>query len=210
MTPYAFTICRIHEPFQSDIRRGDRILEGTYDARRRHRGKPMRSIISRTTLTTGVTRPYGLSRAVADTLAIRKADSVPYLTLFRRGFASLMVFSFASCVADRAAWPSVARSPALWGVLAATATVTVVLEGLSRQPQVPALLLVMGNVHRALPMSAFRERIIQFNARFFLIFIFLGRRRKSSLTRTCRGRCLKWSCYWTAFMPLRNYGIDNA
>jgi hypothetical protein len=111
---------------------------------------------------------------------IRKADSVAYLTLFLA-----VVFAFPSWYYQFAAQlallivllvPSTANRPALWGLLAIVASIVVVLERDLADNHKYLLcywLWVMCIAH--IPGgSEFRDQIIRFNARFFLVFIFLG------------------------------------
>jgi hypothetical protein len=118
-----------------------------------------------------------LSQALTD---IRKADSVAYLTLFLAvifGFSS-WYFALAAQLALLVVLlvPSTAKRPALWGLLAIMATITVVLERDLADNHKYLLcywLWVMCVAH--IPgQREQRDEIIGFNARFFLIFIFLG------------------------------------
>jgi hypothetical protein len=111
---------------------------------------------------------------------IRKADSVTHLTLFLAivfGFTS-WYFQFSAQLALLIVLlvPSMAKRPALWGFLAIMATVTVVLERDLADNHKYLLcywLWVICIAH--IPEGReLRERIIRFNARFFLVFIFLG------------------------------------
>jgi hypothetical protein len=112
--------------------------------------------------------------------AIRKADSVTYATLFLA-----VVFGFTAWYYALAAqlalltvlfMPSTAKRPALWGFVAIMATIAVLLErDLSDNHKYLLCywLWVMCIAH--IPAEReFGDRIIRFNARFFLIFIFLG------------------------------------
>ena len=111
---------------------------------------------------------------------IRKADSVAYLTLFLA-----VVFAFPSWYFQVSAQlallivllvPSTAKRPALWGLLAIVASITVVLERDLADNHKYLLcywLWVMCIAH--IPEGReLRDRIVLFNARFFLVFIFLG------------------------------------
>ncbi len=80
-----------------------------------------------------LSRSDSLSARLADGLArLRVQDTVPYLTLFLAvAFAfTWWPFYLVSQVALLSVllFPSAARSPVLWGVLAVTATITVVHE----------------------------------------------------------------------------------
>ena len=133
---------------------------------------------------TGVTatfRSAPLSARLSETLAdIRRADSVAYLTLFLTavfGFTS-WYFALSAQVALLVVLlvPSAARRPALWGVLAIMASITLVLERDLADNHKYLLcywLWVMCIAH--IPDGRLqRDEIIDFNARFFLIFVFLG------------------------------------
>ncbi len=118
-----------------------------------------------------------LSQVLTD---IRKADSVTYVTL-----VLAVVFGFPSWYYQFSAQlallivllvPSTAKRPALWGFLAIVASIGVVLERDLADNHKYLLcywLWVMCIAH--IPDgSEFRDQIIRFNARFFLVFIFLG------------------------------------
>ena len=111
---------------------------------------------------------------------IRKGDSVAYLTLFLA-----VIFGFTTWFYQFAAYlalllvllvPSLARKAALWGVLAILASITVLQERDLADNHKYLLcywLWVMCIAH--IPNEhELRDRIIRFNARFFLVFIFLG------------------------------------
>jgi len=118
-----------------------------------------------------------LSRALSD---IRKADSVPYLTLFLA-----VVFGFTSWFYQVSAQiallgvllvPSTAKRPAFWGFLAIAASITLVLERDLADNHKYLLcywLWVMCIAHVP-DEQKLRDQIIRFNARFFLVFIFVG------------------------------------
>ena len=118
-----------------------------------------------------------LSQTLAD---IRKADSVAYLTLFLA-----VVFGFTSWFFQLSVQlallvvllvPSVAKRPAIWGLLAIMASITLVLERDLADNHKYLLcywLWVMCIAHIPDGREQ-RDEIIGFNARFFLIFIFLG------------------------------------
>lgn len=126
-------------------------------------------------------RANSLLLQLADKLeTIRLGETVPYLTLFLA-----VIFSFGwwpYTLVSRLAlltvllFPAAARSAVLWGALAVTATATVVHEWDLADNHKYLLcywLWVMCIAH--IPSDQeFRNRIISFNARFFLIFIFLG------------------------------------
>ena len=111
---------------------------------------------------------------------IRKADSVAYLTLFLAvvfGFPTWYYqFSAQLAVLIVLLVPSTAKKPALWGLLAIVASIGVVLERDLADNHKYLLcywLWVMCVAH--IPEEReLRDRIIRFNARFFLVFIFLG------------------------------------
>jgi len=111
---------------------------------------------------------------------IRKADSVAYLTLFLAvvfGFPTWYYqFSAQLAVLIVLLVPSTAKRPALWGLLAIVASIGVVLERDLADNHKYLLcywLWVMCVAH--IPEEReLRDRIITFNARFFLVFIFLG------------------------------------
>ena len=111
---------------------------------------------------------------------IRKADSVAYLTLFLAvvfGFPTWYYqFSAQLAVLIVLLVPSTAKRPALWGLLAIVASIGVVLERDLADNHKYLLcywLWVMCVAH--IPEGReLRDRIIRFNARFFLVFIFLG------------------------------------
>lgn len=118
-----------------------------------------------------------ISQAVED---IRKADSVAYLTLFLAvvfGFKSWF-YQFSATLALLVVLlvPSTVKRPALWGLLAIMASITVVLERDMADNHKYLLcywLWVMCIAH--IPDGhELRDRILRFNARFFLVFIFLG------------------------------------
>jgi hypothetical protein len=132
----------------------------------------------------GVADRVGRSAIVArlgEKLAdIRKADSVPYLTLLLAvvfGFQSWL-FQLSAQLALLVALlaPSTARKPMLWGFLSLAATITLVQERDLADNHKYLLcywLWVMCIAH--IPSDRkLTDRIIRFNARFFLIFIFLG------------------------------------
>ncbi len=133
---------------------------------------------------TGVTATVGsasLAARLSQTLAeIRKADSVAYLTLFLVavfGFTS-WYFALAGQLALLAVLlvPSLAKRPALWGLLAIVGSITLVLERDLADNHKYLLcywLWVMCLAHIPDGREQ-RDEIIRFNARFFLIFIFLG------------------------------------
>jgi hypothetical protein len=138
-------------------------------------GKPIAGIAE--TATESISLTGRLSAALE---AIRKADSVTYATLFLAaifGFAS-WYYAFAAQLALLTVllMPSTAKRPALWGLVAIMATITVVLERDLADNHKYLLcywLWVMCIAH--IPEEReFGDRIIRFNARFFLIFIFLG------------------------------------
>jgi len=138
-----------------------------------------------------VSRPFSLAAYVADRLEmLRSGDTVPYLTLFLA-----VVFPFTwwpySLVSKVALltvllFPSAVRTSVLWGVMAATATVTVAREWDLADNHKYLLcywLWVMCISH--IPKDReFQDRIIRFNARFFLIFIFLGAALQKFLSTT--------------------------
>lgn len=125
--------------------------------------------------------PSKLSSRLGHKLAqIRATDSVPYLTLFLA-----TVFGFPSWLFQLAAdlallvillAPSTAQRPLFWGLLSMAATITLVEERDLADNHKYLLcywLWVMCIAH--IPSDReLRDRIIRFNARFFLIFIFLG------------------------------------
>jgi hypothetical protein len=111
---------------------------------------------------------------------IRRADSVTYLTLFLAvmfGFTTwfyhltAMLALFAVILV-----PATAKKPALWGLLAIMGAITLVQERDLADNHKYLLcywLWVMCIAH--IPDSReLRDRIIGVNARFFLVFIFLG------------------------------------
>jgi hypothetical protein len=112
--------------------------------------------------------------------SIRLGDTVPYLTLFLAAVFPFdwWPFSLVSKVALLTVllFPAAARSPILWGVLATTATATIVHEWdlADNHKYLLCYWLWVMCVSHLTRDSAFRERIIRVNARFFLIFIFLG------------------------------------
>jgi len=118
-----------------------------------------------------------LGKALVD---IRKGDSVTYLTLFLSvvfGFESWpfqLSVQLALLVVLLA--PSMAQRPALWFLLSMAASITLVHERDLADNHKYLLcywLWVMCIAH--IPSDReLRDRIIRFNARFFLIFIFLG------------------------------------
>jgi hypothetical protein len=128
-----------------------------------------------------IARPSSLSAQLAARLeTLRLGDTVPYLTLFLAAIFPFLWWPFV--LVSRVAllivllFPSAARSAVLWGILATTATVTVTHEWDLADNHKYLLcywLWVMCISH--IPKDrAFQDRIIRFNARFFLIFIFLG------------------------------------
>ena len=138
-----------------------------------------------------MTRLNSVFARLADKFArLKLEDSVPYVTLFLA-----VIFGFAwwpySIVANVALltvllFPAAARSALLWGVLAATATVTVVREWDLADNHKYLLcywLWVMCVAHMT-GDHAFRNLIIRVNARFFLIFIFLGAALQKFLSAT--------------------------
>jgi hypothetical protein len=112
--------------------------------------------------------------------AILTADTVPYLTLFLAvvfGFqAWLFQLTIQLALLYTLLFPKAARTPGLWGVVAGVATISLLQERDLADNHKFLLcywLWVMCLAH--IPRDAeFRDRIIRFNARFFLIFIFLG------------------------------------
>jgi hypothetical protein len=128
-----------------------------------------------------VTRPSTLWARLAESLEkLRLNNTVPYLTLFLAVMFPFAwwPFSVVSKVALLTVllFPSAARSSTLWAVLAATATLAIVREWDLADNHKYLLcywLWVMCIAHTTSD-SAFRDQIIRFNARFFLIFIFLG------------------------------------
>jgi hypothetical protein len=143
-----------------------------------------------TSITETVGRPSLISRLSDKLTEIRAADSVPSLTLFLA-----VVFGFKSWPFQLAAdlalllvllWPSAARTPALWSTLALTAMIVLVQERDLADNHKYLLcywLWVMAIAH--VPSDAeLRDRIIRFNARFFLIFIFLGAVAQKFLSAT--------------------------
>jgi hypothetical protein len=142
----------------------------------------------------GVTEVLGTSRLSSrlnQKLAqIRAADSVPYLTLFLAA-----VFGFPSWLFQLAVdlallvvllAPSAALRPLFWGLLAIAATITLVQERDLADNHKYLLcywLWVMCIAH--IPSDhELRDRIIRFNARFFLIFIFVGAGVQKFLSET--------------------------
>ncbi len=111
---------------------------------------------------------------------IRKGDSVTYLTLFLAvvfGFQSwLFQLSVQLALLVVLLAPSLAQRPALWFLLSMAASITLVHERDLADNHKYLLcywLWVMCIAH--IPSDReLRDRIIRFNARFFLIFIFLG------------------------------------
>jgi hypothetical protein len=111
---------------------------------------------------------------------IREADSVTYLTLFLA-----VMFGFTTWYYQLSAAlglfivllaPSAAKRPALWAILALAASVTVIQERDLADNHKYLLcywLWVMCIAHLASERDL-RNEIIRFNARFFLVFIFLG------------------------------------
>jgi hypothetical protein len=118
-----------------------------------------------------------LGQRLAD---ICKTDSVPYLTLLLAvifGFQSwLFQLSVQLVLLVVLLAPSTARKPMLWGLLSLAATITLVQERDLADNHKYLLcywLWVMCIAH--IPSDReLTDRIIRFNARFFLIFIFLG------------------------------------
>lgn len=128
-----------------------------------------------------VNRPSSLSVQLADKLEVlRLGDAVSYLTLFLAVIFPFTwwPFSLVSKVALLTVllFPSAARSSALWGILAATATVTVVREWdlADNHKYLLCYWLWVVCISHITNDREFRDRVIRFNARFFLIFIFLG------------------------------------
>jgi hypothetical protein len=122
--------------------------------------------------------------------AIQSADTVPYLTLFLAvvfGFQSwLFQLTVQLALLCTLLFPSAARTPGFWGVVAGVATITLLQERDLADNHKFLLcywLWVMCLAH--IPRDAkFRDRIIRFNARFFLIFIFLGAALQKFLSPT--------------------------
>ena len=111
---------------------------------------------------------------------IRRADSVTYLTLFLAvafGFTTWF-YQLSAMLALLAVLlvPSAAKRPALWGLLATMASITLVQERDLADNHKYLLcywLWVMCIAH--VPNGQeLRDRISSLNARFFLVFIFLG------------------------------------
>src|SRR5215471_16549264 len=135
--------------------------------------------------------PTSLAAGLGQTLTdIRKADSVPYLTLFL-----VVVFGFQSWWFQLSVQlallvvllaPSTARRSAFWGLLSIAASITLVQERDLADNHKYLLcywLWVMFAAH--IPSEReLTDRIIQFNARFFLIFIFLGAALQKYLSAT--------------------------
>ncbi len=133
------------------------------------------------TSVTEVLGPSNVSSRLSRKLAqIRAADSVPYLTLFLA-----VVFGFPSWLFQLAVdlallvvllAPSAALRPLFWGLLSLAATFTLIEERDLADNHKYLLcywLWVMCIAH--IPSDReLRDRIIRFNARFFLIFIFVG------------------------------------
>jgi hypothetical protein len=143
------------------------------------------------TSVTDIVRPNPLAVRLGQTLTdIRKADSVPYLTLFLAavfGFqAWLFQLSVQLALLTVLLVPTAARRPALWGLLAIAASITLVQERDMADNHKYLLcywLWVMCVAH--IPSErALTDRIIRFNARFFLIFIFLGAAVQKFLSAT--------------------------
>jgi hypothetical protein len=143
------------------------------------------------TSVTEVLAPSNLSSRLGHKLAqIRAADSVPYLTLFLAavfGFPSWL-FQLAVDLALLVALlaPSTVLRPYFWGLLALAATITLVGERDLADNHKYLLcywLWVMCIAH--IPSDReLRDRIIRFNARFFLIFIFAGAGLQKFLSQT--------------------------
>jgi hypothetical protein len=120
------------------------------------------------------------TRVTQQLAEILAADSVPYLTLFLAfvfGFdAWQFQLTIQLAVLCTLLVPRIARTPALWGVVAIVATATLLKERDLADNHKFLLcywLWVMCIAH--IPNDAeFRDRILRFNARFFLIFIFLA------------------------------------
>jgi hypothetical protein len=122
-----------------------------------------------------------LAERVASALdQIRKADSVTYLTLFLAvmfGFTTWfyqLTAALALMIVLLA--PSAAKRPALWGSLALMGSITVLQERDLADNHKYLLcywLWVMCIAHIQ-DRHELRDKIIRFNARFFLVFIFLG------------------------------------
>jgi hypothetical protein len=134
--------------------------------------------------------------------AVRLGDTVPYLTLFLVVVFpySWWPFSLASRLALLTVllFPAAARSAVLWGILAVTATATVVHEWDLADNHKYLLcywLWVMCVAHISSDQE-FRDRIIRFNARFFLIFIFLG----AALQKTFSPTYMSGALFETEFL----------
>jgi hypothetical protein len=135
--------------------------------------------------------PSSLITRLAQKLTeVRATDTVPYLTLFLA-----VVFSFESWLFQLTSqlallcvllFPSTARKPLLWALLATAATIALVQERDVADNHKYLLcywLWVMCIAH--IPKDhEFRDQIIRFNARFFLIFIFLGAALQKFLSST--------------------------
>jgi hypothetical protein len=121
-----------------------------------------------------------LTRLAQQLAEIQSGDSIPYLTLFLAfvfGFdAWQFQLTIQLAVLCTLLVPRIARTPALWGVVAIVATATLLKERNLADNHKYLLcywLWVMCIAH--IPNEAeFRDRILRFNARFFLIFIFLA------------------------------------
>jgi hypothetical protein len=133
------------------------------------------------TSVTQTVAPASLAAKVREAIEnIRNADSVTYLTLFLAA-----IFGFETWFYQLSATtallvvllvPSMAKRPALWGLLAVMASITLVQERDLADNHKYLLcywLWVMCIAHIPEGQEP-RNRIIEFNARFFLIFIFLG------------------------------------
>jgi hypothetical protein len=122
-----------------------------------------------------------VSARLAELLArLQLDDTLRYLTLFLAvAFPfTWWPFHLASQVALLTVllFPSASRSPVLWGALALTATATVVQEWdlADNHKYLLCYWLWVMCIAQLTDDRAFQDRIIRFNARFFLIFIFLG------------------------------------
>jgi hypothetical protein len=118
-----------------------------------------------------------LSRTLGD---IREADSVPYLTLYLA-----VMFGFTSWFYQLSATlalllvllvPSAAKRPALWGLLAIMASITLVQERdlADNHKYLLCYWLWVMCISHVPDRHDLRDRIININARFFLVFIFIG------------------------------------
>jgi hypothetical protein len=166
------------------------------------------------------TRPSSLLEQVADRFErLRLQDAVLSLTLF---LAVVFPFAWWPCppVAQIALltvllFPAAIRSPVLWGVVAATATAAVVQEWdlADNHKYLLCYWLWVMCIAQIPHDQAFGDRIIRFNARFFLIFIFLGAALQKFLSDTYMSGAmfemeLLLDSRFHAFAQL--VGIDNA